>query len=116
MKNVNTKEIPRDQWESFLEEFSRDYEGQLVSVQVYGDGTGSSHVVARNLPFGGAAAGRPRDGDSSMISVMVGTDPSDHVEHIVTEPCRVRLESNGTGQTALHIDAVDGSTTVVRFR
>lgn len=115
MKNVSTKEIPREKWGSFLDDFSRDHEGEMVSVQVYGDGTGTSHVVACGLLFGGAAADFPGNQESPVISVMAGADPGDHVEHIVTEPCRLRLESNGTGHLALYIGATDGSTTVVRF-
>ncbi len=116
MSNLSTKEIPRERWEAFLDDFSRDHEGEMISVQVYGDGSGSSYVVARGLSFGGAAAGFPGDRESPMISVIAGSDPNDHVEHIVTEPCRLRLESNGTGHLALYINATDGSTTVVRFR
>jgi hypothetical protein len=108
------REIPRGEWLSFLDGFSRQHEGWLVTLEVP-EAQGTSGVEAENLKFIGItpeySEGRDR------ISIALGKAPDDHLTHFVSDPVRVlSLESTSGEHAGLQIEAADGSRTTVRFR
>jgi hypothetical protein len=107
------REIPRGEWLSFLDGFSRKHQGRLVTVEV-SQGTGKKRVEAENLTFEGVTSEHSEDHD--RISIAVGKAPDDHLTHFVSDPMRVLLmETEAGGQVGLQIEAADGVRTVVRF-
>ena len=107
------QEIPRGEWLSFLDGFSRQHEGRLVTLEVP-DGHGRG-VEAENLKLEGITPEHSEDHD--RISIALGKAPDDHLTHFVTDPIRVVFLETKTGEHAgLQIEAADGSRTVVRFR
>ena len=110
----NSREIPRGEWLSFLDSFSRQHEDWLVALEVP-EVEGGSRVQAQNLKLEGItpelSEGRDR------ISIALGKAPDDHLTHFVNDPKRLAfLETKAGGHVGLQIEAADGSRTVVRFR
>jgi Family of unknown function (DUF5335) len=108
------QEIPRGEWLSFLDGFSRQHEGWLVTLEVPED-QGRSGLEAENLKLQGVTPEHSEGHD--RISIALGKSPDDHLTHFVSDPIRVLFLETKTGEHAgLQIEAADGSRTVVRLR
>jgi hypothetical protein len=109
------REIPREEWSEFLDSFSRQHEGWLVSVEVLGEEIGAQ-VEAEGKPLEGITAELKNGGEDS-ISIIVGLTPAEHITHNITAPTHVRIQQaeNGADMT-LQIESSDGVTTLVRLR
>jgi uncharacterized protein DUF5335 len=107
-------EIPRGEWLSFLDGFSRQHEGWLVTLEVP-EVQGRSGVEAENLKLVGITPEHSEGRD--RISIALGKAPDDHLTHFVSDPVRVlTLEGTNGEHAGLQIEAADGSRTAVRFR
>jgi hypothetical protein len=110
-----TKEIPREEWTRFLDTFSLQHEGWLVSLEVLAADIGAQQE-ASNLPLEGITATTPDD-ESQSIAINLGKSPEDHVTHTITEPTRIWLEQTSEGaNAALEIESADEVKTLLRFR
>jgi hypothetical protein len=108
------REIPRDEWVEFLDSFSRQHEGWMVTVEVFGAEIGAQ-VEAEELTLEGITADL-KDGEN-VISVIVGKRPTEHITHNIAQPTSIRIEqTEGGADMALQIESGDGMTTLVRFR
>jgi hypothetical protein len=109
------KEIPRKEWGEFLDSFSRQHEGWLVTVEVLGEEIGAQ-VEAEGKPLEGITA-ELKDGGVDSIMITMGLTPAEHVTHNITTPTHVRIEQAENGaDIALQIESSDGVTTLVRLR
>ncbi|HYE64766.1 MAG TPA: DUF5335 family protein [Pyrinomonadaceae bacterium] len=109
-----TREIPRDEWITFFDGFSRQHEGWLVTVEVLGQEIGAQ-IEARELPLEGVTADLGKEGEDT-ISIILGASPEEHVTHIINAPTHVRLEQTAEGANAtLQIESA-GEATLIRFR
>jgi hypothetical protein len=110
-----TQEIPRDEWTTFLDSFSRQHEGWLATLEVLGSDIGAQQE-ARDLPLEGISA-TSRDSGPATIAISLGKTPEDHVTHTIAEPTRVWLEQTSEGaNAALEIESADEVKTLLRFR
>ncbi len=107
------REIRREEWREFLDSFSRQHEGWLVSVAVATDR--GQLVETENRPLVGITADHADGRD--RVYIQVGGRPDEHVTHVITEPTHIRFRSAAGGaHEGLDIVAADGTTTVLRFR
>jgi len=112
-----TQEIPRDEWSPFLERYSRQHEGWLATLEVFGPEIGAQQE-ARDLPLEGITA-TSKDGNAgtASISISLGNTPDDHVTHTITDPTRLWLEQTSQGaNAALEIESAGEVKTLLRFR
>jgi hypothetical protein len=110
-----TQEIPRDEWKTFLDRFSRQHEGWLATLEVLSADLGAQKE-ARDLPLRGITA-TSRDSASETIAISLGKTPEDHVTHTITGPTHVWLEQTSQGaNAALEIESADEVKTLLRFR
>lgn len=110
----NGREIPRGEWLSFLDGFSRQHEGWLVTLEIPEE-QGRSEVEAKGLKLEGITPEHSEGHD--RISIALGKAPDDHLTHFVSDPKRlIFMEEEDGGHTVLQIEAAGGSRTVVRFR
>jgi hypothetical protein len=112
-----TQEIPRDEWLPFLERYSRQHEGWLATLEVFGPEIGAQQE-ARDLPLEGITAAS-KDGNASTVSISIslGNTPDDHVTHTITDPTRLWLEQTSQGaNAALEIESAGEVKTLLRFR
>lgn len=111
---MKTKEIPKNEWPKFLENFSRKHEGWLVTLEIFGTELGAQ-VQEREL----ALAGIVDEWDEihgDRIVIMVGEKPDDHMTHSIGHPTQVSLEQTVGGEdVALAIKSADGVTALLRF-
>jgi hypothetical protein len=112
---MRTKEIPQNKWTGFFDSFTRKHEGWLVNVEVFGSDFGAQ-VQEQQLALEGITDECDETG-ANTIMIMTGAEPDDHITHTVSSPTQVSLEQTDEGaDAALAIKAVDGTTTLLRFR
>ena len=110
-----TQEIPREDWSNFFDVFSRQHEGWLVTLEVFGPEVGAQEE-AHQLPFEGISIASEGNG-ADAIAINLGKTPEDHVTHTITKPEHVWLEqTSGGANAALEIDSGDQTKTLLRFR
>jgi hypothetical protein len=110
-----TQEIPKDQWQEFLDTFSRLHQGWLADVQVLGD-PAARHFETKGLPFKGASYDDKGTGKNE-VSIFIDQSPEEDITHTVSSPSHIRLEQTDSGvDQGLEVEANDGTKTVVRFR
>src|SRR5438445_8904456 len=100
-------EIERPEWSRFLDGFSRQHEGWLVTLEQVTIPAGPSAVEARELPLENISA----DPDGT-ISVSVGGTPERHLSRIVPRAARLLVEQTDEGlELGIRIDQSDGPST-----
>src|SRR5262245_5846842 len=100
-----TREIPRDSWKEFFEEFSRRHAGWLVDVETLGPG--GSRTEARQSPLEEIAARL----DEDRVVVRLGEET-----HQISRPQRIEVEEDRGAERALEIRSASGESTRVSFR
>src|SRR5216684_1042688 len=105
-----THDIPKTDWRTELDSFSRQHEGWIVRVTVTGP-DGRTRTEATDVPLQGVSADSPK---TDGVAVMVGRGPSDHVTHEISHPVRIAIDLTEDGaERALSIRGGDGTTTTV---
>jgi hypothetical protein len=112
---METREIPHDEWRSFFDVFSRQHEGWLATLEIFGPEIGAQEE-AHQLPLEGVTIASG-DTEPEAISISLGKTPEDHVSHTVVEPAHVWLEQTTDGaNAALEIESANEVKTLLRFR
>jgi hypothetical protein len=110
---MQPREIPRTEWRTELDQFSREHEGCLARVEVISS-DGHPRIAADNLPLQGVSADSPT---SDAIAVVVGDEPNDHLTHEVADPVSIAMEEAESGDdNGVRIRAADGTTVHVECR
>lgn len=113
MPTVGTQEIPRERWRQFFDEFSKNHEGWIVSLDVLGPVLGAQVEVV-GLSLVGISADVKSRGD--RIELILGGRPGLNMTRIVDSPkyvWRKSLEMPGT--EAIDVVSDDGTITLMRF-
>lgn len=112
---AKTEEIPRQNWVTYLDEFTREHQGEQVTVQVMDREVGVQ-TEAEDMPFQGISADLKGTGEHD-VNIILGNEPAPPLTRIVPEARRILLMRGGRGsEQTLEIEAADGSRTLVRFR
>jgi hypothetical protein len=111
---MSTTEVTRNEWSSFFETFSKQHEGWLATLEVFGDEVGAQ-TEAVELPFEGISLNSDEEPESVVINL--GGTPDDHISHMIEHPRQVwlRQTAEGTNQ-AIEIEEEDHQKTLLRFR
>src|SRR5438094_9604006 len=89
-----TQEIPRNQWSEFLNRFSRQHEGWLVTLEVFSPDIGAQEE-AHGLPLEGITiAGGD---DSKGIAISAGRTLEHHLTHTVLARAHVSVRRTKQG-------------------
>lgn len=108
------RQIPRADWVSFLDGFSRSHAGWLATVEVVSERAPAA-VEARQLPLEGIVADVKGRRDH-RISILLGQSGQTRVTHAVLDPKTLRFERTSDGSDrGLELVAGDGSKTILRF-
>jgi hypothetical protein len=112
---MRTKEISRSEWPEFFDRFSRQHEGWLVTLEIFGSQIGAQ-LEERELALEGIVA-EVDEVEGDEIAIMIGARPDDHITHNISRPTQVSLEQTDEGaDVALAIKSADGATALLRFR
>jgi Family of unknown function (DUF5335) len=113
--DMEMREIPRDEWRSFFDIFSRQHEGWLATLEVIGQELDVQHEP-REFPLK-AISLTPTVDKSTAVAIELGKSSEDHFKHAVIEPAHVWLLRTPEGaNAALKIESADKTKTVLRFR
>ena len=109
-----SRELPREEWVKFFDDFSKQHERWIVTLEVLGSDLGDQEE-ANGLPLVGISAD-VKDRENRIV-IMVGDDPDAHVERIIDKPKRVWIkQAEEEAHEAVEVEDEDGTTTLVRFR
>ena len=111
---MKTKEIPKNEWPKFFDNFSRQHEGWLVTLEILGSEFGAQ-VQGRELAFEGIVD-EWDEIQGNQIVIMVGEKPEAHITHSITRPTQVSVEENEGVSAVLAIKSADGVMALMRFR
>jgi hypothetical protein len=112
---MTTRELTCDEWVSFFNAFSRRYRGQPVTIQRTGAATDEPvQTVARRMALVGITA-EYEDGIVTMIEIIVGESPDEHLMHVVRAPSHIWIAQVTNGADELLVIEADTGTTSVDF-
>lgn len=112
---MKTRDIPRTEWLKFFNRFSRQHNGWIIDLEVFGADIGAQYEE-RELALEGITA-EWDEGEGYIIAIMTGVDRTNHITHTINQPTTVNLEQTDEGaNVALAIKAADGTTSLVKFR
>ena len=97
-----THDIPRENWATFLDEFSRTHTGALVTVETV-DAQSDPRIEAKALPLGGLTF-ENKDGEGDTISLLLGAETADQMTHTITGPKHV-YHKTGAGIISDEVNA-----------
>jgi hypothetical protein len=112
---MSTREIPRNQWRTFLDQFSREHRAWLATIERVRGGSPAS-VEALERPLASVV---PHIAGSRVARIDIRLQPDSHTgEPIhVDAPASVRVDETPEGVVrSLEIVDDDGESTRVRFR
>jgi hypothetical protein len=111
-----TREIPRSDWRTFFDSFSKQHEGWLTTIEVMGGDVPGDQIEAIELPFAGISSDQ-KGSEPDSVEITAGNDPSDEITHIVHTAAHVLFATDEVGgHEALEIEAARGEKTIVKFR
>lgn len=110
---MSTREVKRDEWTSFFDVFSKQHEGWIATLEVFGDQFGAQQEAVE-LPFEGISIAE--DERQSLI-INLGKTSEDHVSHTIERPRQVWLRQTEEGANdSLEIVEDGNQKTLLRFR
>jgi uncharacterized protein DUF5335 len=111
---MQTKQIPKSEWPEFLSSFSREHEGWLVQLEIFGPDIGAQ-IVETGLVLAGLTDERG-EGEGNTITINAGKAPDDHITHSIIDPIEISVEQTDEGaDAALSIKSADGTTALLSF-
>jgi hypothetical protein len=110
---MQTRDIPREQWIRFFDDFSKNHEGWIVSLEVLGADIGDQEE-ANNLPLVGISADvKARE---NRVEIIVGGRPDVDLTRFIERPKHVWVkEPRLPGDEAMEIESEDGIKTILNF-
>jgi Family of unknown function (DUF5335) len=110
---MQTREIPREQWIRYFDDFSKGHEGWIVTLELLGPDIGDQEEVNR-LPLVGISA--DVKAHENRIEIIVGGKPDADVTRFIERPTHVWVkESRMPGDEAIEIESEDGLKTLLNF-
>ena len=89
-----TREISRDRWPAFFDEFSRTRAGALVTVEIVGSPQADPWFPARRLPLTGLSF-EPGGSGAGHMEIRAG-EGEGHITHVIVQPTHV-YHKDGAG-------------------
>jgi len=110
---MDTRDIPREQWIKFFDEFSKKHEGWIVTLEVIGSDIGDQDEV-NGLPLVGISADvKARE---NRINFILGGKPDANVTRFIERPKRVWVKDPKIpGDEVIEVESEDGIKTLLNF-
>ena len=111
-------EIQQEQWQAYLDGFSKRNSGRMADLQILSDELGTQEE-AEMLPFEGITLETKGFLASSVEIMLGGTGSADkrNLTHTVTRIRRIVPKTGRDGrEEALEIEARDGAKTILIFK
>ena len=112
---MQTRQIPKSEWQAFLDRFSRQHQGWLAKLEIFNPNLGAQ-IEETGLALAGLTD-EWNEAEGNTIMIMAGNERDDHVTHSISNPTEVSLEQTDEGaDAALSIKSADGTTALLSFR
>jgi hypothetical protein len=118
MEEVMQAEIQQEQWQAYLDGFSKRNSGRLADLQVLSNEIGTERE-AETLAFEGITLETKGSLAASVEIMLGGTGPADsrNLTHTVTEVRRIVPKIGADErEDALEVEAKDGAKTILLFK
>src|SRR5262245_17180292 len=110
---MQTREIPREQWIKFFDDFSRKHEGWIVTLEVIGSDIGDQKE-SNKLPLVGVSA--DVKAHENRIEIIVGGRPDAGLTRFINKPKGVWIKEPRTpGDETIEVESEDGVKTLLNF-
>lgn len=111
---METHDVPRREWHSFTDAFTRRHQGAIARIEVVGGEIGAQ-VEVDGLPFEGITFDE-RGSAGAAVSIMAGNRGHDHITHTITSPLSIRVEADDEGvEEVVQIESAAGETTLLQL-
>jgi hypothetical protein len=111
---MSNHQIPRERWVERLNEFTKTYEGWLVSLEILSPELGAQ-PEAHDLPLIGVSA--EGSADVNTIAISMARSASIHLTHHIHDVLQLFIEGDANGGTAaVMVESRDGTRTLLRVR
>jgi hypothetical protein len=107
-----TRELPRTEWQTYFDDFSRDLDRVVATVEVAGSDIGAQ-VEADRLILTGITYDHKDDILVVGLDAMGGR--TEELEHIVYQPQKIYLATDEVGLTVFDVEDAEGHQTLVRM-
>jgi hypothetical protein len=106
-------EIPREDWQAYFEDFSRNQPDYLAKMEILGSELGAeTEAEGTHL----AAITYDRKDDIVVIGLDGAADETaEEVEHVIDKPLKITVDETGDGEIAFEIEDAEGTRTVLRL-
>ena len=112
MPNEVLTEIAREQWATFVNDFSRRNQGRTTTLEIFGEL--GAQEEEQHLPFNGLSLDI-NGHDAPRLAIMLGKG-AQHITHTVTNVARLLPKQTGEGKDdAFEIESAEGEKTLLRF-
>jgi hypothetical protein len=110
---MQTRDIPREQWIRFFDDFSKNHDGWIVTMEVLGADIGAQEE-ANNLPLVGISADvKARE---NRVEIIVGGRPDVGLTRFIERPKHIWVkEPRLPGDETMEIESEDGIKTILNF-
>ncbi len=98
-----TREISRDHWPAFFDEFSRQRRGTLVSIEVVADAQSDPEDEGDRVALIGLSYDS-KGSEAGSIDIFLGDSLDDHITHTITHPVHV-YHKEGAGLISDEVNA-----------
>ena len=110
---ADTDELPRDGWRTYFDDFSRDLATTRATVEIDAPDLGAQ-VQAEELVLLGISYD---DRDDLLVIGLSPGGPSESLEHLVSSPQRIRVESTeDILPSTIEGEDAEGQVTLVRLQ
>lgn len=108
-----TREIPRNLWIKFFDDFGNQYKGWTVNLEIFDFETGVQRET-HELELAGFIIDLKESGDT--VTVLIGSSPTAHVSHPIKDVRRVLIGRSDVGAgDAVKIESKDGNSVLLSF-
>jgi len=107
------REIPRDDWQQYFEDFSRNQPDYIAKVEILSGELGAeTEAEGTHL----AAITYDRKDDIVVIGLDGAADGiAEEVQHVIERPLKIAVDDESGGEIAFEIEDAEGTQTVLRL-
>lgn len=107
---MKPRDIQRDQWPTFFDDFTRNHTGWTITLEIIGTEIGAQ-IQDRELVFEGIVT------EGKEIMIMAGERLDGHITHRIARPVQVSFDEDEESASAIiMINAADAITTLLKLR
>lgn len=109
---MEARDIPSEQWLTFINDFSRSHAGDLVSIEVLDNEMGPQHIVD-HIPLLGISLDT-RGTRPSSLEIAAGDEQVGLIRHVIDLPLAIHMAGGeAEREVALEIEPAHGPKTLV---